>query len=68
MYASQTSNPPSQGQQGNTRLAAKQAELQSLKQLRDYSARLVKEVEKMGEGLEGLRQGGQSESSLVSLP
>lgn len=44
-----------------SRVAAKQAELDGLRQLRNYSAVLVKELEKMGEGLEGIRQGGESE-------
>lgn len=52
---------PSSQTHANPRVAAKQAELDGLKQLRDYSAKLVKELEKMGEGLEGVRQGGQCE-------
>lgn len=32
-----------------------------MKQLKEYSARLVKELERMGEGLEGVKKGGESE-------
>ncbi|CAO1629332.1 unnamed protein product [Jaminaea pallidilutea] len=49
-----------------SRVAAKQAELDGLRQLRNYSAVLVKELEKMGEGLEGIRQGGESVSQVMS--
>lgn len=48
-----------------SRLQAKQEELEGLKQLKEYSAKLVKELEKMGEGLDGIRKGGESECRLA---
>ncbi|CAO1635567.1 unnamed protein product [Sympodiomycopsis kandeliae] len=50
----------------NSRLAAKQAELEGLKQLRDYSAKLVKELEKMGDGLQDVQRSGQSVAQVMS--
>lgn len=49
------------GPSPSARLQAKQEELEGLKQLKEYSARLVKELERMGEGLEGVKKGGESE-------
>ncbi|CAO1627352.1 unnamed protein product [Parajaminaea phylloscopi] len=48
------------------RLAAKQAELEGLRQLRDYSALLVKELDKMGDGLDEIRNGGESVAQVMS--
>lgn len=44
-----------------SRLQAKQQELEGLKELREYSARLVRELETMGQGLEAIKKGEESE-------
>lgn len=58
------SSTPSVSASSSVRLAAKQAELEGLRQLRDYSALLVEELERMGTGLNEIRNGGESECRL----
>ncbi len=46
-------------------LAAKQAELEGLRVLKEQSARLAGDVEKLGEQVDGLVQGGDGECLAV---
>lgn len=50
-----------------SRLQAKQQELEGLKELREYSARLVRELETMGQGLEAIKKGEESEYGRLAL-
>ncbi|PWN99862.1 hypothetical protein FA09DRAFT_328637 [Tilletiopsis washingtonensis] len=56
--------PPPTG--AAARLAAKQAELEGLRQLREQSARLARDVEALGDGIDQLVGGGDAVAAVLS--
>lgn len=55
-----SANQP-QGSSGQARLQAKRQELEALQILREQSARLANEVEKLSQGVDQLVDGGEGE-------